>query len=60
MKNDSIAIKDVHDSLKPSMVKENVKHSIIVKNASYIDLPVTLDKNGTIIAAKEGTLRALV
>ena len=50
----------MHDSLKPSMVKENVKHSIIVKNASYIDLPVTLDKNGSIIAAKEGTLRALV
>ena len=60
-----MAIKDasvlVHDSMKPSLVvKENVKHSIIVKNASYIDLPVTLDKNGTIIAAKEGTLRALV
>jgi hypothetical protein len=47
VKNDSIAIKDasvlVHDSMKPSLVKENVKHSIIIKNASYIDKPTVID-----------------
>lgn len=43
-----MAIKDasvlVHDSMKPSLVvKENVKHSIIIKNASYIDKPTVID-----------------